>query len=86
MTTEKPQADRIRESLEILKELNGLGIPSVSPEVQELRDRFNDYIREGVCWSGTISFLRFGRIAEVTLPRRADKSIEVKLRVPRAFR
>ena len=82
--TEKPEADRIKETVEILKNIAGLGIPLDSPEVAELRTHLNAYIKEGLCWSGTISFLRYGRIAEINLPRRADKAIEVTLRLPRA--
>jgi hypothetical protein len=83
-TTEKPHAERVKETVEILKSISGLGIPLDSPEVAELRAHLNAYIKEGTCWSGSISFLRFGRIAEVNLPRRADKAIEVTLRLPRA--
>ena len=84
VTTEKPVEDRIRETLEVMHAIKTLGIPLDSPEVTELREHFNAYIKEGVCWSGALNFLRFGRIAEVELPRRADKDIVVKLRVPRA--
>jgi hypothetical protein len=84
--TEKPVADRIQETLEVFNGIKTLGIPLDSPEVNELRSHFNTYIREGVCWSGTLNFLRFGRMAEVDLPRRADKEIVVRLRVPRAGR
>ena len=84
--TEKPVADRIQETLEIFNAIRTLGIPLDSPEVNELRGHFNAYIREGVCWSGTLNFSRFGRMADVELPRRADKDIVVNLRVPRAGR
>ena len=83
-STEKPHAERVKETVEILKSISGLGIPLDSPEVAELRTHLNAYIKDGLCWSGSISFLRFGRIAEVNLPRRADKAIEVTLRIPRA--
>lgn len=82
-TTEKPYADRVKESVEILQSLRTLGIPANSPEAGELKQHLDAYIRDGVCWSGTLDFRRFGRMAEVCLPRRADKQIEVKLRVPR---
>lgn len=86
LQTEKPKEDRVKETVSIMKELRTLGIPFNCPEVTELRDRLNAYINEGTVWQGTVSFLRFGRIAEVNLPRRADKLIEIKLRVPRAGR
>ena len=85
-STEKPVGDRIKEISEILNSFRALGIPLDSPEVQELKGHFNAYVREGLCWNGSISFERFGRIVDVNLPRRADKLIEVTLRIPRASR
>lgn len=82
MKTEKLPSDCLRESVELMKKISTLGIPLDCPEVAELRARLNAYARDGECWSGTINFLAFGRIADVNLPRRADKSIEVTLRVP----
>ena len=81
--TEKPKDARVKEIVEIMKKLAGLGISLQSQEVQELKTRFDAYIQEGECWSGTISFLSYGRIADVNLPKRADKTIEVTLRVPK---
>lgn len=82
--TEKPVGDRVSECMEILHSIKSLGIPVACSEVMELREHFNRYIQEGVCWSGTIDFRRFGRIAEVDLPRRVDKTVTVNLRLPRA--
>lgn len=82
--SEKPKEDRLKESIEIFRSLKTLGIPFDAPEVQDLKLHTDAYINEGICWSGSISFLRFGRIADVILPRRADKQIEVTLRKPRA--
>ena len=82
MKTDKPKDVCVKESVEILKKITGLGIPLESSDVQELKQRFDAYIKEGECWNGTISFLSYGRIAEVNLPKRADKPIEVTLRVP----
>jgi hypothetical protein len=79
--SEKPQADRLKESIAVLKKLTvDLGIPYVSPEVQELKSRFDMYIKDGICWNGTISFSAYGRIAMVNLPRGAKKPIEVTLK------
>jgi len=80
----KPQGERLKESVRILKEIVGLGIPLVSPEVQELKGHLDAYVKDGTAWQGTISFQAYGRIAEVNIPKRADKTIEIKLRVPRA--
>lgn len=86
MASEKPIADRVKECAAILNDIQSLGIPSFTPELVKLRGHMNDYIRDGTCWSGVIDFGAYGRIAEVVLPRRADKAVEVLLRVPRARR
>jgi hypothetical protein len=83
--SEKPQADRLKESIAILKKLTiDLRIPYSSPEVQELKSHFDLYIKEGVCWSGSVSFEAYGRVAIVNLPRSAKKPIEITLRVIRS--
>jgi hypothetical protein len=84
--TEKPKEDRVKEIVSVMKELRKLSIPLDCPEVMELRSHLNAYINEGTVWEGSVSFLRFGRIAEVSLPRRANKKIEIRLRVPRGGR
>lgn len=86
MASEKPVADRVKECMAILNDIQALGIPSLSPELVKLRGHMNEYIRDGTCWTGVIDFSAYGRIAEVILPRRADKAVEVLLRVPRARR
>lgn len=83
MASEKPIDERIKECVTILKDIEGLGIPNNSPEVSLMRAHFNSYIKDGICWTGTIDFRAYGRIAEITLPRRADRAVEVRLRMPR---
>ena len=79
--SEKPQADRLKESIAVLKKLTvDLGIPYSSPEVQELKSHFDRYIKDGICWTGTVSFAAYGRIATVNLPRGAKNPIEVTLK------
>lgn len=80
MKTDKPMPDRVKEVVEILTKLNGLGIPLESEEVQELKGRFDTYIKEGECWNGQVSFAAYGRIAFVNLPKSAFKTIEVTLK------
>jgi len=79
--SDKPQSDRLKESVAILKKLTvDLGIPYTSPEVQELKTHFDAYIKDGICWSGSVSFAAYGRIAQVILPRSSKKTIEVMLK------
>lgn len=86
MASEKPLDERVKECTSILRDIHALGIPNFSPELEKLRGHMNNYIREGTPWSGTIDFSAYGRIAEVILPRRADKAVEVLFRIPRARR
>jgi len=86
MKTDKPKEVRVKEIVEILKKIHSLGISLESSEVQELKQRFDVYIQEGECWEGSISFLSYGRIADVNLPKKADKPIEVTLRIPNKLR
>jgi hypothetical protein len=86
MLTEKPKDERVREVVNILRDINSLGIPLNSPEVAALRLHLDAYVNEGICWDGTIDFSRFGRMAEVNLPRQATKAITINLRLPRAAR
>ena len=81
--TEKPVEQRISEVLNVFKNLKQVGIPFNSPEAQMLKDYTDAYIKDGVCWEGTLNFQAYGRMAEVCLPRRADKLVEVTLRKPR---
>lgn len=75
---------RLSECMAILQKLtHDLAIPYNSPEVQELKLHMDAYIKYGICWSGSISFLRFGRVADVAFPHKARDTVEVTLRVPK---
>jgi hypothetical protein len=82
MATEKPIATRLKEVVELLGKLTGdLGIPLESPEVQELKGHLDAYVRDGTCWTGSVSFAAWdNRVAHVVLPRSATKPIEVVLK------
>jgi len=83
--SEKPQAERLKECIAVLKKLTvDLGIPYSSPEVMELKKRFDDYIHQGTCWSGSVSFAAYGRVANVKLPRAYNKPVEVTLKALKA--
>ena len=81
--TEKPYEQRVSEVLNVFKNLKSVGIPFDSPEARMLKDYTDAYIKDGICWEGTLNFQAYGRMAEVNLPRRADKQIEVILRKTR---
>lgn len=81
MATEyKTKEERLTESMNVLKELRGLGIPLTCPEVTKFRERLSAYVNDEIPWEGTIDFGEYGRKMEVKLPLRADRTIEVLLR------
>jgi hypothetical protein len=64
----KPMAERIKESMAILKQLQELGIHTTDPSYKELSGRFNDWIKGGEAWVGNVDFYRWNRRAKVLLP------------------
>ncbi len=71
---------RIEECLRVMREVKDLGFPSDYPPMKELSKRLSDYIKTGEPWSGKIKFELYGRVADVILPRKADRQITVVLR------
>jgi len=71
---------RIEECIRVMKEIRDLGFPTEYPPLKELSKRLSDYVRTGEPWSGKIKFEAYGRVADVILPRKADRQITVVLR------
>jgi hypothetical protein len=72
--------NRLEQSLRVMREIYDLGFPTDYPPVKELSRRLSDYVKTGEPWSGKIKFQAYGRVAEVILPRRADRDISVVLK------
>jgi hypothetical protein len=64
----KTQIERLNESIRILKQLKDLGISDLDPSYKELSKKFNDWVKGGDKWEGSIDFYRYNRIANVVLP------------------
>ncbi len=71
---------RIEECLLVMKQIRDLGIPTEYPPLRELSKRLSDYVKTGDPWTGKIKFEAYGRVAEVILPRKADRQISVLLK------
>jgi hypothetical protein len=71
---------RLEECLRVMREVKDLGFPSDYPPMKELSKRLSDYIKTGEPWSGKIKFELYGRVADIILPRKADRQITVVLR------
>jgi hypothetical protein len=69
----KPTAERLKESMTILKQLQDLGIHPTDPGYKELSGKFNEWIRGGEAWQGNVDFHRWNRRARVLLPTKAGR-------------
>jgi hypothetical protein len=73
---------RLTQTVAVLRKLTvDLGIPYDSPEVQELKGHLDTFVRTGDHWEGSVSFLRWDRIADIQLTRKGN--VEVTLRFVR---
>ncbi len=64
----KDTKERLQESMNILKQLQELGIPDTDPGYKALSAKFNDWIRGSDAWQGNVDFHRWDRRAKVLLP------------------
>ena len=70
---------RLQQSVAVLKKLtNDLGIPYSSPEVQAVKKQFDEFIRTGEPWEGSVPFSPWGRVADIVLTRKGN--VELTLR------
>lgn len=70
---------RLEECIQIMKQLRDLGIPTEYPPLKELSSRLSDYVKTGEPWAGKIKFEAYGRVANIILPRKADRQLTVVL-------
>jgi hypothetical protein len=69
-TPVKSTSERLKESMEILKKLCDFGVPDTDPSYKEMSSKFNEWIKGGDAWQGTVDFMRFERRAFIVLPNK----------------
>lgn len=79
----KSKADRVKESITILKKLKELGIPNNEPGYYMTKEKLDEWIAGGDQWDGRIDFPRFQRRAELVLPVRPDRVVQMTIFAPR---
>lgn len=72
--------NRVIESVRVLKQMKQYGISDDTAGYAELKHQIDTYVRDGNTWIGIISFPDLKRVAHVSLPKRANKAIEVTLK------
>jgi hypothetical protein len=79
--TVKTKEDRLKEGVNLLKQLQGGGVKNMSPGYQELKGKITDWVNSEDGWEGSISFAEYGRVAEVELPKWNNKSAGLNFKV-----
>lgn len=67
----KTTADKLKESMRILQELQDAGVAATDPSYKELSKRFSEWVKGTEPWNGTVNFYRYNRRAVVNLPVKA---------------
>jgi hypothetical protein len=81
----KSKEDRLKEGINILKQLRDNGVRDYSLGFMELKDKINEWVKSENGWEGTISFSDYGRIAEVDLPKYDNRAAGLNFKLKKAF-
>ena len=77
----KVQEERLAECMNMAKQLNDHGITKVEfPNRKEIDARFNDFIRTGTGWVGSVELPSLNRIADVVLATDKATTSSINLR------
>ncbi len=77
----KTKEERVREGITILTKLRGVGIIDAEPGFQEIQNLIRTWVSEGETIQARVEFPRYGRVAEILLPRRARNSATCVLKM-----
>lgn len=80
---EKSKADRLKETIHLLKQLGNMGYTDLTPGFPEIKAALKQWVQDGEKCEQDIDMFRENRIAELRLPKLANKAATLKLRVIR---
>ena len=78
---EKEKADRLKETITILKGLEGMGIYKTDTGYMEIKRLMTQWVEDGLRLSAVVEFARHNRRGELELPLRADRAATLNMRV-----
>ena len=82
----KIKKDRLSEGINILKQLRDNGVEEKrSLGFVELKTKISEWVSSEDGWEGTISFIEYGRIAEVDLPKYDNRVAGLNFKVNKAY-
>ena len=73
---DKLREDRVKEGVEVLRQLLGTGVAKEDPGYIATKALIDRWIAEGKRIEERVEFPRYRRRLEIILPRRADRSAE----------
>jgi hypothetical protein len=80
----KSKEDKLKEGLNLLKQLRDGGVKDNSFGYIELKTRISEWVsNEDSQWEGTIDFREYGRVAELELPRYDNRPAAINFKVKR---
>jgi len=74
-------ADRVKETVTILKKLQEVGIAATEPGYVQVKSHMDDWIKHGGQHTHEIQFPRYGRKGELVLPSRAGRTATLSLKM-----
>lgn len=83
--TIKSKEERVKEGINLLKQLRDNGVRDYSLGFIELKTKISEWISGEDGWEGDISFSDYGRVAEVDLPKYDNRSAGINFKVKKAF-
>jgi hypothetical protein len=81
----KQKDERLKEGINILKQLHDAGVKDYSLGFIELKTKISEWVNGQDSWEGNIDFRDYGRIAEVSLPKYTNRSAEINFKVKKVF-
>ena len=81
----KPKEERLKESISLLKQILGLGIPETEPAYVQIKNYLSEWVKseDKQIKEYNIEYVRYGRKATLTLPWKSGKSCEFSMKKPR---
>lgn len=83
--TIKPKEERLKEGINLLKQLRDNGVKENSLGFIELKTKISEWVSSEGSWDGVIDFREYGRVAEVELPKYTNRAAGINFKVRRAY-
>lgn len=81
----KPKEDRLKEGINLLKQLRDNGVREYSLGFIELKTKISEWVNGEDGWEGIISFGEYSRVAEVDLPKYTNRAAGINFKVKKSF-